>query len=61
MINWQTNKPIGAIILAKLKTEFCDIANGYEVLYKHKQGYYYGYDGEEIPNSAIEKWALIEN
>ena len=61
MIEWRTDKPVGAIIVAKISEGFCGSNHHYEVLFYNEIGhYYYGYDGEEIPYSAIEKWALIE-
>ena len=61
MIQWSTEKPHGSIIVAKLTKDFCWKDDSYEILfYQQKLGYYYDYNGEEIPLSAIEKWALIE-
>lgn len=61
MIEWRKDKPTGSIIVAKQTQDFCGSGDYYEVLYFNKKyGYYYDIAGEEIPFSAIEKWALIE-
>lgn len=62
MIEWRTDKSSGHIIVAKLAYNFCKNNSGYDVLFLSPDGtYYYDSGGEEIPTSAIEKWALIED
>ena len=61
MIEWSTDKPRGAKIVAKLASDFCMSDSAYDVLFLSPNGaYYYDSGGEEIPTSSIEKWALIE-
>lgn len=62
MIDWKTEEPQGRIILAKLTEDFCGVSNAYAVLYYIPLPYpHYAEDGEEVPDSAIERWATIEN
>ena len=61
MIQWQTGKPDGAIIVAKLTEGFTFNKESYSVLFLNRiLNYYYDDSGEEIPYNAIEKWALIK-
>lgn len=62
MIEWRNDKPQGDIILAKIAESFCGKKNCYEVLHFSSNPYplYYDIFGEEVPYSAIEKWALIK-
>lgn len=62
MIEWRTDKPQGDIIAAKIEESFCNKKNCYEVLRLASKPYPYYYDDncEEVPYSAIEKWALIK-
>ena len=62
MIEWRTDKPQGNIIVAKLSEAFTyDSKNVYEVLHFYEKPYeHYSNDWGEVPYSAIEKWALIE-
>ena len=61
MIDWKYDKPSGSIIVAKMTVDFCMNNSGYDVLFlSPNKTYYYDSDGEEVPTSAIEKWALIE-
>ena len=62
MIEWNTDKPQGDIIVAKLTEDFCDRKDCYEVLRFASKPYPHYYDNncEEVPYGAIEKWALIK-
>ena len=62
MIEWRTDKPQGYIIVAKITESFCHAEDCYEVLHFASKPYpHYMDDGwDEIPYSAIEKWALIK-
>ena len=62
MIEWRTDKPQGDVIVAQVKESFCGNKNCYEVLHFASKPYPHYYDiwCEEIPYSAIEKWALIK-
>ena len=62
MIEWRTDKPQGDIIVAKLAESFCDKKDYYEVLRFSSIPYPHYHDiwCEEVPYSAIEKWALIK-
>lgn len=61
MIEWRTDKPQGKIIVAKLSEAFTHYKNTYDVLYFYEKPYeHYSYVWGEVPYSAIEKWALIE-
>lgn len=57
-MDWKTDKPHGGIILAKLVPSWRPT---YQVLmYYNALGGYYDDTGEEVPESAIEAWDLIE-
>ena len=62
MIEWNTDMPQGDIIAAKIEESFCNKKDCYEVLCFASKPYPHYYDAwcEEIPYSAIEKWALIK-
>lgn len=62
MIEWRTDKPKGDVIVAKVEESFCGNKNCYEVLHFTSKPYPHYYDilCEEVPYSAIEKWALIK-
>ena len=61
MIEWNTDKPQGDIIVAKIVEDFCYSKDNYEVLEFTNVPYpHYILWGDEIPYSAIEKWALIK-
>ena len=61
MIEWRTDKPQGNIIVAKLSEAFTHCKNAYDVLHFREKPYeHYSDEWEEVPYSAIEKWALIE-
>jgi len=59
MITWETNKPNGDTILAKLGDGWYPT---YRVLYFHVQRkFYYDDCGDEVPYSAIKQWTSIES
>ena len=63
---WRTDKPTGPAIVAKLTDDFCFGHGRYTILYLGTVDTLgvttkcYLEDGEEIPDSAIEKWASLE-
>ena len=65
-MNWRTNTPTEDVIVAKLTADFCGGKARYAILYLGTQEVLggscvcYMEDGEEIPYSAIEKWASLE-
>lgn len=60
-MNWRTNKPTEKVIVAKLTEDFCHLKDSYTILRLANEPYqHYCEDGEEIPYSAIEKWASLE-
>ena len=64
---WRTDKPTGSTIVAKLTDDFCFGHGRYTILYLGTVKTLgattkcYLEDGEEIPESAIEKWALLDD
>lgn len=59
---WRTDKPTEKVIVAKLTEDFCHIKDNYSLLYLTDKPYqHYCEYGEEIPYSAIEKWASLED
>lgn len=61
-ISWDKGEPKGEIIIAKLSEKFSHTKSGYEVLYYSTlKGVYYDVCGEEIPYTAIEKFAVIKD
>ena len=60
-MTWRTDKPTADVIVAKLTKDFCHSVCYYSVLYRCDKPYvHYIEDFEEIPYSAIEKWADLE-
>ena len=58
---WRTDKPTEKVIVAKLTEGFCHQKDSYAILRLANEPYqHYSEDGEEIPYSAIEKWASLE-
>ena len=63
---WRVDTPSEDVIVAKLTADFCGGKARYAILYLGTQKVLggscvcYMEDGEEIPYSAIEKWALLE-
>ena len=59
MINWKSGKPHGSIILAELVPSW---KPRYQVLvyYDTLKGYYDDI-GENVPESAIERWETIQD
>lgn len=63
---WRTDTPTEDVIVAKLTADFCVGIGRYAILYLGTQKVLgvscvcYMEDGEEIPYSAIEKWASLE-
>lgn len=62
MIKWNTDMPQGDIIVVKVEEGFCYQKDCYEILHFASKPYphYYNAWCEEVPFSAIEKWALIK-
>lgn len=62
MIQWRTDKPLGAIIVAKLSLSFTLNEHSYDVLHfvEYPYRHYSDSGGEEVPYEAIEMWARIE-
>lgn len=57
-MNWRTDKPTEEVIVAQLSANFCGGKERYVVLYLATKPYVHYYeDGEEVPYSAIVKWA----
>ena len=57
-MKWRTDKPTAKLIVAYLKWSSESLPT---VLYKtHKDGNYFDRHGKEILDSAIEKWADLE-
>lgn len=65
-MSWRTDTPSEDVIVAKLTADFCGGTGRYAVLFLGTQKVLggscvcYMEDGEEIPYSAIEKWASLE-
>ena len=63
---WRVDTPTEDVIVAKLTADFCGGKTRYAILYLGTQKVLggscvcYMEDGEEIPYSAIEKWASLE-
>ena len=58
---FDTEKPFGKVILAELNPEFCGGKSRFALLYRCMEPYeHYTEDGEEIPNSAINKFLLLQ-
>ena len=64
---WRTDRPTEPAIVAKLTDDFCCGHGRYAILYLGNVKTLgvttkcYLEDGEEIPESAIEKWALLDD
>ena len=57
---YEAEKPFGVEILAELSPEFCCGNSRYALLYRCMEPYeHYTEDGEEIPNSAINKFLIL--
>lgn len=58
---WRTDKPTEKVIVAQLSANFCGGKERYVVLYLTTKPYVHYHEyGEEVPCSAIEKWASLE-
>lgn len=58
---YEDEKPFGVKILAELSPEFCGGNSRYALLYRCMEPYeHYTEDGEEIPNSAINKFLVLQ-
>lgn len=65
-VNWRTDKPTEDVIVAQLSADFCGGKERYAILYMGTQAHLgvvcqgYFEDGEEVPYSAIAKWASLK-
>lgn len=65
-VNWRTDKPTEDVIVAQLNADFCGGKERYAILYMGTQAHLgvvcqgYFEDGEEVPSSAIAKWASMK-